>query len=161
MLPFILAIFNFVLLWIKTKKLIISKLFMSFFISYFILQEGIFSKLFAIVNCDSFQFDKSYEKKYLNNNLGIECFDDNHYIWIFSLVIPSFIFYGLIVPISTLILVYYKGEKMNLKENIIKFDFLMRQPFDFTHPSFWLLLFFISFNSYLNYIGEIFIFIRN
>ncbi len=91
-----------------------------------------------LTTCTTFQFDENFEKSYLSNYLGIECFDKYHYRWIVLVIIPCLIFYGVIVPISTMIFAYLNKEKINTPTNIFKYDFMMRQPFRSKEASFWL-----------------------
>ena len=144
--PFILSIFLFIIIGIKKKRFMISQIFMNFFIAFFIMNQAIFSKLFELITCSSFQFDEDLKGEYLSNYLGIECYDNFHYLWIYLLIIPSFIFYGMIVPISTIIFAYRNKDELKIEENIIKYDFLMRQPYISKDASIW---FFFIFSFYL------------
>lgn len=113
-----------------------SKLALYFYVSYFLLQQGILSKLFDLVNCETYNFDDIEHKDFLKNYLGIECYTKNHYFWISIMLIPGFFIYAILLPLSTLIFSYIKKKEKTTKSNIIKFDFLMRQFF-IKFPSFW------------------------
>ena len=110
---------------------------MNFYIAFFTLNQNIFSKLFELINCQSFTFDESSSESFLKNYLGIQCYDHFHFIWIFAIIIPFFIFYGLIVPASTIYFSYYKRNELKIESNIIKYDFLMRQMFIWKNSSLW------------------------
>ena len=111
------------------KKSVISQILMNFYIAFFSLNKSIFSKLFELIHCENFKFDDSREGNYLLNYLGIECYDNSHFLWIFLIIIPSFFFYGLLVPGSTILFSHYNKNELKSEINIIKYDFLMRQAF--------------------------------
>jgi hypothetical protein len=137
-LPILLTAFVFIMSWIKTKHANFGRLFMIFYISYFVVQQELFTKLFEIINCEKFDFDENDKGYYLKNLLGIECYTNSHYIWIFILVIPSFAIYGFIIPLSTILIARLKRSKLNFKKSsILKYDFLMRQAFNHKNPSLW------------------------
>ena len=135
--PFILSITLFIILGIRKKKFRLSHIFMNFYVAFFIMNQSIFSKLFELITCSSFQFDELSTENYLKNYLGIECYDNFHYLWIYLIIIPFLIFYGMIVPISTIIFAYKNKEELKIETNIIKYDFLMRQPYISKYASFW------------------------
>ena len=110
---------------------------MNFFISFIMLQQGIFSKLLEMIKCENFQFKEIESRSYLKNYLGIECFTNNHNFWLLFIIVPLILFYGAFVPFSTLLYSLYKKKELEAKENIIKYDFLMRQPFEYRNSSFW------------------------
>ena len=135
--PLILSITLFIILGIKKKQVTLSNILMNFYVAFFIMNQNIFSKLFELITCSSFQFDKLSRGKYLKNYLGIECYDNFHYLWIYLIIIPCFIFYGVIVPISTIIFAYKNRDELKIEKNIIKYDFLMRQPYISKFASIW------------------------
>ena len=141
--PFILSILLFIIIGIKKKQFILSHIFINFYGAFFIMNQTIFSKLFELITCSSFQFDEFSKGQYLKNYLGIECYDNFHYLWIYSIIIPFFIFYGLIVPISTIIFAYRNRDELKVEKNIIKYDFLMRQPYSSKFASIWFFIYFI------------------
>ena len=110
---------------------------MNFMMSYFVLQPQIFIKLFEILNCEEYKFDNFETKSFLRNYEGIECFTSYYNVWIFFIIIPSFLIYGIIAPFSSLVLFYLKKHKMNNRKAILEYDFLMRQPFIFKNSSIW------------------------
>lgn len=101
------------------------------------LQQTILSKLFELINCENYKFDDLNSQSFLKNYVGIKCFDENHYWWIFSLILPSFTFYAIFIPISATCFATIKKLNMGIRSNIIKYDFLMRQPYNSSNPSFW------------------------
>ena len=135
--PFVLAIILSVIIWIKMRKFILSQIIISFYIAFFSLNQSIFSKLFELINCKNFKFDEFSEGNYLLNYLGIECYDNSHYFWIFLIILPSLFFYGLLVPISTVLYSYYKRNELKSEINIMKYDFLMRQAYSWKNSSIW------------------------
>jgi hypothetical protein len=134
-MPFLLPLILFLYSGIRNKEKSFLEFLMNFYLSFFIFNQSIFSKLIDLIACRSFQFDDNFHESYLRNYLGIKCFDESHYFWIYFFIIPFFIFYGLLVPISTLIFAYLK--KNEISKNIFKFDFMMRQPFQSKNASFW------------------------
>ena len=97
-LPFFLMIliFFFWLFYAIIKRKDISayreKLLSTFIITIFSLQPIIINYLFNIVSC------QWLDKPYIQSALTVECFTDDHYSWILNLFIPSFCFYGLLLP---------------------------------------------------------------
>lgn len=124
------------LFFIKKHQFDLKNYIIYFYLSYFILQQGILEKLLDLLNCENYKFDLVNEKSYLKNYLGIECFDNNHFKWIIFMIIPGLSLYALIVPLSTILFFYLKKSDFTSKINIIKYDFLMRQPF-FYKSSLW------------------------
>ena len=141
--PFLLSIILSIIIWIKMKNIIISQILMNFYIAFFSLNQTIFSKLFELIHCENFKFDGYSEGNYLLNYLGIECYDNSHYLWIFLIIMPSFFFYGILVPTSTILFSHYKKNELKSERNIIRYDFLMRQAYSWKNSSIWFILFII------------------
>ena len=112
-------------------------LFFYFVSSYFVFQQEIFTKLSEMINCENFQFDETYSENYLRNYLGIKCYTSQHYLWIFFIIFPSFVFYGMLIPLIIQIFTSLKKWSLYKRTNIIKYDFLMRQYFKTKKPSIW------------------------
>ena len=93
------------------KGLSIYQLFMNFMISYFVLQQQIFLKLFEILNCEEYKFDNFDIKSFLRNYEGIQCYTSYHNGWIFFIIIPFFLIYGILAPLSSLLLFHLKKKR--------------------------------------------------
>lgn len=100
-----------------------------FISSYFVFQQEIFTKLTEMINCEHFKFDDTYSESYLRNYLGIKCYTSTHYLWTFFIVFPSFLFYGMAIPLFIQIFISLKKSILYERVNIVKYDFLMRQYF--------------------------------
>jgi hypothetical protein len=137
LMPFILSLILLIYNGMRNKKFSLFQFLMNFYLAFFIFNETIFSRLIDVTACKSFEFDDNYTKSYLRNYLGIECFDDHHYFWIYFIIIPFFIFYGVLIPISILVLAYLKKDEIYQEKNVFKYDFMMRQPFQSKNASIW------------------------
>ena len=111
------------------KKLNPFDFLLYFIVSYFFFQQKMFMKLFEYINCENFIFDDSFREQYLKNYLGIKCYTIDHYFWLNLIIIPSFVFYGALLPISIVIFMNIKQKIFHERRKIIQYDFLMRQPF--------------------------------
>jgi hypothetical protein len=157
-MPFLLPLILFIYSGLKNQKFSLLRFVMNFYLSFFIFNHSIFSKLIDLIACRTFKFDDDFQESYLRNYLGIKCFDESHYFWLYLVIIPFFIFYGGLVPISTIIFAHLKRKELRLEKNIFKFDFMLRQPFQSKNASIW---YFILIISNIYYLGVVFIFITN
>lgn len=102
LLPFILIIlinFCWMMYYLVKRKIEIDykeKLLSTFVIIIFWLQPIILKSLFNIISC------RMIDKSYMQSDLTVECFTNEHITWIYRLFIPSFSFYGIILPIAAL-----------------------------------------------------------
>lgn len=143
----------FIKISIKSRSFDLSNLIAVFYLSYFKLQQNILSKLFELVNCKHFIFSETESSYNLANFVGIQCYSTEFYFYIFFLILPSLILYALIVPLSTILFSWLNRNDFKNKATIIKFDFLMRQPF-YKYPSIW---YCCKINLLTIYLGEMLI----
>lgn len=127
------------------RRLNIFLFFYYFVVSYFVFQQDIFTKLFDMINCERLQLDNYTVEYYMKNYLGIKCYTQTHYFWIFFIIFPTFCFYGFLLPFSIQIFAYSKKSFFTERKNIIKYDFLMRQYFKSKNSSIWQKFFFNHF----------------
>jgi hypothetical protein len=114
----------------------IHNIFEAYYNIYFLFQQTILSKLLEILNCKNFQYDDINNNFFLKKYLGVECFNSNHIFWILCLVLPSILIFGIITPLSTICFSYKNKHLFQEKQNILKYDFMMRQLF-YKHSSVW------------------------
>ena len=103
LLPFFL-LFLIMIFWIiyaYVKKLglpkIQEKLIATFIITIFSMQPTIINYLFNMISCKEIP---DLGKSFIQTYLTVECFNDYHYSWIMKLFIPSFCFYGVLLPLA-------------------------------------------------------------
>ena len=118
LLPFFFGLIFMITNFITSKELTIYHFCLNFMISFFMLQEQIFSKLFELISCQNYKFDNSDSKSYLRNFLKIECFTESHNNWIFFIIIPSFSFYGAIIPFLITSFTQFKKKSWNMSRFI-------------------------------------------
>lgn len=137
--PVVLTLILFFYSFLKIKYFKLANIIIYFYISYFILQQNIMAKIFDLLNCQNIIFNDLEEndnRNFLKNHLGMECSSSDYYDWIYFMVLPGLIIYSLIIPLSILIFSYIKRKEFKKKITIIKFDFMMRQPY-FCNSSIW------------------------
>ena len=107
MLPFLLIILItlFWLFYALLKKMDISsikeKLISTSIITIFTLQPSIINYLFSMISC------REIDKNYIQSFLTVECFNEDHYSWILKLFVPSFCFYGILLPLAAFLYMKY------------------------------------------------------
>ena len=126
--PFLLSII-FSIKNLFKKKLNIFEFCFYFIVSCFVFQQKIFMKLFEMINCENFIFDDQLSEFYLRNYLHIKCYTQDHYFWVYYIIVPSLVFYGIHLPISIWIFTYYNQSRFRDRNINIKYNFLMRQEF--------------------------------
>ena len=124
LLPFLLIIFIYfcwILLFIIKRKIETNykeKLLSTFIIIIFWLQPIILKSLFNIISC------RLIDKSYIQSDLTVECFTKEHIEWIYKLFIPSFCFYGIILPIAALIYMRAYSNELHLGKHMHIVGFL-------------------------------------
>lgn len=119
------------------KKMKIWTFFSYFVVSYIIFKQQIFTVLFEMINCEKLQLDDYYSESHLKNYLGIKCYTETHYFWIYFVIVPFICFYGIILPIFVQIFVHSKRHSFKNRIKVIKYNFLMKQYFKLKSSSLW------------------------
>lgn len=101
-----------------------STFFRSMIVSIFILQPNIFTNLFSIMDCRS--FDPQPGKSYVRTFLTEECFTNNYWAWIIGFVIPTFLLYAFLEPLITLIYLYKNKENLKKTKFLVDMSFLIQ-----------------------------------
>lgn len=132
-MPFFLALTFILFLFLKIKAMGIKEAVGSFVqatsISIFIFQPNIFQNLFGLLDCKSFEPQPG--KSFIKNFLSEECFTNRYLIWIISFVLPTFLFYAVFEPITTLVYLYKNRRKLKNTNFLVNMSFLI-QGFDKT-----------------------------
>ena len=94
------------------------KLLSTFIITIFSLQPIIINYLFNIISC------QWLDKAYIQSALTIECYTNDHYSWIMKLFIPSFCFYGVLLPLIAFFYMRIHASDLNLLRHVKIVGFL-------------------------------------
>ena len=79
--------------------------------SIFLLQPSIIGALFDILSCIKINENNSY----ISSEMLINCYDNDYFFWLTSYIIPCFLIYSLILPLSFLIFVFVGMKKNKIK----------------------------------------------
>ena len=84
------------------------------------MQPSIINYLLNIISCVEIDEGKYYISTYTNE----ECLTEVHYHWIYKLFVPSFVFYGCLLPIAAFSYMKYYENKLHEKNHVQKIGFL-------------------------------------
>ena len=129
-MPFFLGLLFVLFLYLKkslSKKKLVGNYIRAISISIFIFQPSIFTNLGNIINCQSFYPYPG--KSFIKKAIAEECFTNLYFTWTISLVLPSFLFYGIIEPTITLVYLLKHRAELNNTSFLLEISFLI-QGFD-------------------------------
>ena len=91
----------------------------SIIITYFL--PSIMNALAQFINCT-----RLYDEEYITNNLIEKCTNNPRYdLWRFFLIIPSFIFFGAILPLIAFLYAYNNRTRLFDRKVVKKISFLL------------------------------------
>ena len=129
-MPFFLGIMFVLFLYLKKsfkRKQVVGHYIRAISISIFIFQPAIFTNLCNIIDCQSFYPHPG--KSFIKKALAEECFTNRYFTWTIALVLPSFLFYGIIEPIISLVYLLMHRAELNNTSFLLYISFLI-QGFD-------------------------------
>lgn len=96
----------------ENDKKIHKRIMLAFTVIVCLLQGNIFTSLFEILKCNEFHSDDNKKYYYIQSSLSTLCYDDNYNKWIFFLIIPSMVFYGVFLPSLAYIYMFFNKNSL-------------------------------------------------
>ena len=91
-----------------------------FTITIFSMQPSIINYLLNIISCTEIDENKFYISTFLNE----ECYTSQHNKWVYKLFIPSFLFYGCLLPIAAFSYMKFNENSLHERKHVTKIGFL-------------------------------------
>lgn len=64
--------------------------------AFFVFQPNICMTMFEILSCK--YFEPQPDQSFMRKDLRIQCYTKDYYLWMFFMVLPSTLLYGIICP---------------------------------------------------------------
>ena len=153
--PIIFCLF-FIIFWLTLKilhQLTILQAFQSYMLCFSIIisffLSSIINSLAEFENCTNL-----YEETYIKHYLLEKCTNNPNYtLWRNVLIIPSFIFFCILIPFFAFHYVYKNRKRLFQKEVIQKFGFLLNGHSSKTF--YWSYFIYLFIHSFFNFLGNL------
>jgi len=92
----------------------------TYVILFFMIHPNLIKMMFGALSCKQIESGEYW----LVNNLDIRCWDDEHMFYVFSVVIPSIIAWGIGIPAVSLFFIWRMRKKLDSISARLRFGFL-------------------------------------
>ena len=99
------------------------KMIGSIVVQLFFFQPSIVKYTFSMFNCSELDASQTY----LNDNLNISCWKNEHTIYTLSIALPSLLIWSIFMPCSLLILIYKQKNSLSETSQMLKYGFLYKE----------------------------------